>query len=76
MTVLQGAAGDHQIYRSGVGHLGQGEAITRYLFVLGEHWVSLDSAGVDEPEVGTDGGQVLLDGEGVGERVVRSVRPR
>ena len=78
MTVLQGAAGEHRRYRPGIGHLGEGTGITRYLFVLGDQWVSLDSAGGNRhhDDIGTDGGPVLLDGDAVGERVVRSVTPR
>jgi len=78
MTVLQGAAGEHRLYRPGVGYLGQGGGITRYLFVLGDHWVSLDIAGVNEhyDDIGETGGPVLLAGDAVGERVVRSIRPR
>ena len=78
MTVLQGAAGEHRLYRAGVGYLGQGGGITRYLFVLRDQWVSLDSAGVNEhyDDIGEHGGPVLLDGDAVGERVVRSIKPR
>jgi hypothetical protein len=78
LTILQGAAGDHRLYRSGVGYLGPGGGITRYLFVLGDEWVSLDSAGSSAhyDDVGTDGGPVLLDGNAVGDRVIRSIKAR
>ena len=76
MTVLQGAAGEHRLYRPGVGYLGQGGGIVRYLWVLGDRWISLDSTEWSHSdEIGDDGGPVL-DGDGVGDRVVRSVRRR
>ena len=76
MTVLQGAAGEHRRYRAGIGYLGQGGGITRYLFVLGEEWISLDSAGANGhyDDIGSAGGPVLLDGTAVGDRIVRSVK--
>jgi hypothetical protein len=78
MTVLQAAAGEHRLYRPGVGYLGQGVGITRYLFVAGDRWVSLDMAGTNshDDDIGSEGGPVLLDGDGVGDRVVRTVRRR
>jgi hypothetical protein len=78
MTVLQGAAGEHRLYRPGVGYLGQGGGITRYLFIVGEQWISLDSAGEHShyDDVGDAGGSVLLDGERIGDRVVRSLTAR
>ena len=77
MTVLQGAAGEHRLYRPGVGYLGQGGGIVRYLWVLGDRWISLDSTEWSHyDEIGDDGGPVLLDGDAVGDRVVRSVRRR
>jgi hypothetical protein len=78
MTVLQGAAGEHRLYRPGIGYLGPGSGITRYLFVLGDRWVSLDSAAGNQHygDIGQRGGPALLDGDAVGERVARSVRLR
>ena len=76
--MLQGAAGEHRLYRAGIGYLGEGRGITRYLFVLGDEWVSLDSGGANGHygDVGSTGGPVLLDGEAVGDRIVRSIRRR
>lgn len=77
MTVLQGAAGEHRLYRTGVGYLGQGGGILRYLWILDDRWVSLDSTSWSHyDDVGRQGGPVLFDGDAVGDRVVRSVRPR
>lgn len=78
VVVLQGAAGDHRLYRPGVGYLGQGPGITRYLFIVGQQWISLDSAGEHShyDDVGDRGGPVLFDGDMIGDRVVRSVRAR
>jgi hypothetical protein len=78
ITMLQGVAGEHRLYRPGVGYLGQGGGITRYLFIAGDRWVSLDMAGPNghHDDIGDDGGAVLLDGETVGDRLVRSIRRR
>ena len=78
ITMLQGTAGDHRLYRPGVGYLGQGGGITRYLFIAGNRWVSLDMAGPNghHDDIGGDGGAVLLDGDTVGDRLVRSIRRR
>ena len=77
MTVLQGAAGEHRRYRPGKGYIGQGAGIMRYLWILGDRWISLDSTEwTHAGDAGTKGGPVLIDGDDVGERVVRSVRPR
>ena len=77
MTVLQGAAGEHRLYRPGVGYLGQGGGIARYLWVLGDRWISLDSTERSHyDDIGLEGGPVLFAGDTVGDRVVRSVRPR
>ena len=78
MTVLQGAVGEHRLYRPGIGYLGKGSGITRYLFVFGDRWVSLDSAGINRhyDDIGADGGPVLFEGDAVGERVVRSITLR
>lgn len=78
MIVLQGVAGEHRLYRPGIGYLGQGFEIARYLFVIGDQWISLDN-GANEHGVedfSEDGGPVLLEGNSVGDRVVRSVRLR
>jgi len=77
LTVLQGAAGEHRLYRPGVGYLGQGGGIMRYLWVVGDRWVSLDSTEWSHyDDIRFEGGPVLVDGDDVGERVVRSVRLR
>ena len=77
-TILQGAAGEHRLYRPGVGELGPGPGITRYLFIVGDRWVSLDMAGTNShyDDIGDAGGPVLLDGDTVGDRLVRSIRRR
>ena len=78
ITMLQGAAGEHRLYRPGIGYLGPGAGITRYLFIAGDRWVSLDMAGPNghHDDIGDDGGPVLLDGDTVGDRLVRSIRRR
>jgi hypothetical protein len=77
ITVLQGAAGEHRLYRPGVGYLGQGGGIVRYLWVLGDQWISLDSTEWSHYDgLGVAGGPVLFDGDTAGDRIVRSVRPR
>ena len=78
ITILQGAAGDHRLYRPGVGDLGPGHGITRYLFITGDRWVSLDMALADShhAEVAAGGGPVLLEGKGVGDRLIRTIRRR
>lgn len=77
MTVLQGAAGEHRLYRPGVGYLGQGGGIARYLWILGDRWISLDSTEWTHfDDIRTEAGPVLIDGEDVGDRIVRSVQPR
>jgi hypothetical protein len=75
ITTLQGAAGEHRLYRPGVGYLGQGSGITRYLFIVGDRWVSLDMAGTNahDDDIGNDGGPVLFNGDGVGDRLVRTI---
>ena len=77
MTVLQAATGEHRLYRSSVGYLGQGGGIVRYLWVLGDRWISLDSTEWSHyDDIRSEGGPVLFDGDAVGDRVVRSVKPR
>jgi hypothetical protein len=77
MSVLQGAAGEHRLYRPGAGYVGQGSGIMSYLFLLDDSWVAINSE--DPPEshdqMGTPG-PVLFGGEGVTARIVRSIRPR
>lgn len=77
MTVLQGAAGEDRRYRPGGGYVGQGGGIVSYVFLSGDRWVSIDSS--DTPtfvdKIGT-AGPVWFDGEGVTERLIRSVRRR
>ena len=76
-TMLQGAAGEHRLYRPGVGYLGQGAGIARYLWILGDRWVSLDSTEwTHYDDIRSEGGPVLIDGDDVGERVVRTLKPR
>ena len=78
ITVLQGTAGEHRLYRPGVGYLGPGGGITRYLFIAGDRWVSLDMAVPNgyHDDIGDEGGEVLLDGDDVWDRLVRSIRRR
>lgn len=78
ITMLQGTAGEHRLYRPGVGYLGPGRGITRYLFIDGDRWVSLDMAGPNghHDDIGDAGGPVLLDGDAVGDRLVQSIRRR
>ena len=79
MTVLQGSAGEHRRYRPGAGYVGQGGGIMSYAFLIGDTWVRIHSA--DTP-VSLDklrlrsAGPVLFDGDGVTERMVRSIRLR
>jgi hypothetical protein len=78
MTVLQGSAGEDRRYRAGGGsYLGQGSGIMRYVFVLGDAWVAIESQ--DTPasiEAMGSAGPVIFDGDGVTERLVRSIKPR
>ena len=78
VTILQQEAGEHRLHRFGIGYLGAGPGITRYLFIIGDRWVSLDAAASSShhQDIGREGGQVLLEGDGVADRVVRSIRPR
>jgi hypothetical protein len=78
VTILQGEAGEHRLHRAGIGYLGAGPGITRYLFITGDRWVSLDASASSShhQDIGREGGQVLLEGDGVADRVVRSIRPR
>jgi hypothetical protein len=77
MTLLQGAAGEHRLYRPGVGYLGQGGGIARYLWILGDRWISLDSTEWTHfDDIRSEAGPALIDGDDVGERVVRSLQPR
>jgi hypothetical protein len=77
MTVLQGAAGEHRLYRAGGGYVGQGGGIMAYAFLLGETWVAVQSH--DTPasydDLGSPG-PVLFHGDGVTERLVRSIKVR
>jgi hypothetical protein len=77
MTVLQGSAGEHRLYRTGAGYVGQGGGIVSYAFLAGNDWVRIDS--YDTPAFFDDlgaAGPVLFDGDGVTERLIRSVRRR
>ena len=76
MTVLQGSAGEHRLYRPGGGYVGQGPGILSYLFTFGSDWVTLDSQDPPAWDLGNKPGPVLFDGDGVTERLVRSIRPR
>lgn len=77
MTVLQGSAGEHRRYRPGAGYVGQGGGVMSYVFVIGDTWVAIESrdtpASIDD--LGSPG-PVLFDGDGVTERVVRSMALR
>jgi hypothetical protein len=78
MTVLQGAAGQDRRYRAGGGsYVGQGDGVMRYLFLLGDAWVEIDSqdtpASIDSMGIP---GPVIFDGDGVTERLVRSTEVR
>jgi hypothetical protein len=79
MAVLQGSAGEHRLYRAGGGrYLGQGDGIVEYVFLLSEdRWVRMQSdvapAFIDQMR---SPGPVIFEGDGVTERLVRSVRPR
>ena len=78
MTVLQGSAGEDRRYRAGGGaYLGQGSGIMRYLFLVGDAWVAIESQ--DTPasiEAMGTAGPVIFDGDGVTERLVRSIKAR
>ena len=77
MTVLQGTLGEHRLYRIGGGYVGQGPGIMSYLFLLGDAWIRIHShervASIEQMGVS---GPVIFDGDGVAERLVRSIRPR
>jgi hypothetical protein len=77
MTVLQGSAGEHRRYRPGAGYVGQGGGIMSYAFLIADTWVVIHShdtpASIDD--LGSPG-PVLFDGDGVTERMVRSIRLR
>jgi hypothetical protein len=78
MTVLQGPAGEDRRYRAGGGaYLGQGAGTMAYLFLMRDAWVEIQSQ--DTPDsitaMGT-AGPVIFDGDGVTERLVRSIRPK
>jgi hypothetical protein len=78
MTVLQGSAGEHRLYRIDGGYIGQGGGITSYLFLLAGEWVLIHSHdGTVPPEkLGTAGGPVQFGGDDVTARLVRSIRPK
>ena len=77
MTVLQGSWGEHRLYRIGGGYTGQGPGIMSYLFLLGDAWIRIHShervESIDQMGVS---GPVVFDGDGVAERLVRSIKPR
>ena len=79
MTVLQGSGGENRHYRAGGGgYVGQGSFIMSYAFLLrGDRWVSIDS---QDPPDSIDrmfsSGLVIFAGDGVTERLVRSIRPK
>ncbi len=77
MTVLQASVGEDRLYRPGGGYVGQGPGVLRYAFLLRDSWVTVDSQ--DPPDwldtIHTPG-PVIFDGDGVTERMVRSIRPR
>ena len=76
MTVLQGSVGEHRLYRPGGGYVGQGPGILNYLFILGADWVTLDSQDPPAWDLDDKPGPARFDGDGVTERLVRSIRPR
>ena len=76
MTVLQGSVGEHRLYRPGGGYVGQGPGILRYAFLLDDEWVTLDSEDPPAWDLDDKPGPARFDGDGVTERIVRSIRPR
>ena len=78
MTVLQGAAGEHRLYRPGGGYVGQGGGIMDYLFMLKNAWVNLrtEDTPASYDDLHAPGTEVIFDGDGVTERLVRSIRVR
>jgi hypothetical protein len=78
MIVLQGSGGEDRRYRAGGGaYLGQGGGIMRYLFLVGDAWVELESQDTpDSIEQMGSAGPVIFDGNGVTERLVRSITLR
>ena len=78
MTVLQGSAGEDRRYRAGGGsYVGQGSGIMSYVFLLGDVWVEIESA--DTPASIDDmgsAGPVIFEGDGVTERLARSIKVR
>lgn len=77
MTVLQGAFGEHRRYRPAAGYVGQGPGIAWYLFVVGDKWIEIQSEYTPEFFDKLDkAGPVIFDGDGVTERVIRSITPR
>ena len=74
MTVVYGSGCEDRLYTRR-GYDGQGGGSIVYLFARGNQWVTLQSH--DQPEWFEDQpGPARFDGDGVTERIVRSVRPR
>ncbi len=69
MTVLQGSAGEHRLYRFGGGYVGQGGGIVHYLFFMGDDRVAIHSEEAD-------GDTAPFEGNGVTARLLRSIRRR
>jgi len=73
MMVLQGSGGEDRQY-SRRGYVGQGGGSIVYLFARGNRWVTLHSH--DTPDwLDDQPGPARFDGDGVTERIVRSIRP-
>jgi len=60
VTMLQASVGEHRLYRPAGGYLGQGGGIDQYLLLIGDLWVTIDSA----------------NGDSVSDRLIRSITPR
>lgn len=76
MTVLQGSAGEHRLYRFGGSYAGQGQGIVDYLFLIGDTRVAIQSENADVVDQLGSVGPVLFDGGDVTARLVRSIRRR
>ena len=75
MTVLQGSAGEHRLYRFGGSYVGQGGGVVDYLFFVGDNRVAIQSENADIGSLGAEG-PVLFEGNDVTARLVRSIRRR
>ena len=75
MLVLQGSGGEDRQY-SRRGYVGQGGGSIVYLFARGNQWVTLHSHDTPAWDLDDQPGPARFDGDGVTERIVRSIRPR